>query len=217
MGKPAIGSKTELDGLQSSKQPTNVISERLLSVIFAAVLVVILGLYDSRLSHYPLEVTLFPRIIGLPTLVLAITYLVKELLKLAKSTQDVKSPNEYSNAAKVAISQPGSAQSSAKGSVELVGRTQPMNPPAQVRHTRTVGLGLAVSLAVLYVALLGFLGFLIDSVALVVFGPILFGQSIRTVPVLFVVGTSLAVILSVLVHLSGVIPLSTGIFHIGVS
>ena len=215
MDKPVTGLGIELDESKSSKQPTSVISVRLLSVIFAAVLVVILGLYDSRISHYPAGVTLFPRVVGLPTLVLAIAYLVKELAKLVKSTQNLKSADENSNASQVTVPQPSYVQPTAKDPAELRLRSQqPINPPAQ---TRIVGLGLAVGLAVLYVALLGFLGFLIDSIALVVGGPLLFGQSIRAVPVLLVAGTALAVILSILIHLSGVIPLSTGIFHIGVS
>jgi hypothetical protein len=214
VGKPVTGLGIELDDSQSNKQPTTVISVRLLGVIFAAVLVVILGLYDSRISHYPAGVTLFPRVIGLPTLVLAIAYLVKELVKLAKSTQNLKSTAENSNVPKVTVPLPSHEQPTAKESVELLLGSRPINTVAQ---TRIVGLGLAVGLAVLYVALLGVVGFLIDSIALVVGGPLLFGQPIRAVPVLLVAGTALAVILSVLIHLSGVIPLSTGIFHIGVS
>ena len=214
MGKPVTGLGIELDDSQSKKRPTNVISIRLLSVIFAAVLVVILSLYDSRISHYPAGVTLFPRVIGLPTLVLAIAYLVKELVKLAKSTQNLKSTDENSNAPKVTVPVPSYEQPTATDSAEIPLRSRPVNTVTQIR---IVGLGVAVGLAVLYVAMLGLLGFLIDSIALVVGGPLVFGQPIRAVPVLLVAGTALAVILSVLIHLSGVIPLSTGIFHIGVS
>lgn len=217
MTKPENDNLGSPVALQKEEQPVIMVSAKWLGVFWALALVAGLSFYVVSLSNYPSDVTLFPRVISLPTLGLAVAYLVKELVNLRRNRRQMDVPSQ-----KAIRSEITSGSSDGLGPVEIELSIEPSRSdpsvsdrePAQVRVT---GLGLAVGLAVVYVVLLGVLGFAIDSVALIVGGPLLYGQPLRRAPVFLVAGVVFVIILSVLVHLSGVFPLPTGAFHVGVS
>lgn len=203
---------TDLEG-----HKTLTISSRWLGTFWALVVVVALSFYVLDLGSYPSAVTLFPTIISLPTLGLAVAYLVKELVSLARlrvgASGQIRRPTRDSNESGIPADSaliPNEMNADSKGMKILEGESD----PAKVRLT---GLGLAVGLTVAYAVLFRVLGFAVDSVALIVVGPLVFGQPLRRAPILILVGVILVIILSILVHLSGVFPLPTGVFHIGVS
>lgn len=202
---------------QVSKKPMTVVSEKWLSVIWASIVLVVLSLYVSHIGDYPVGVTLFPRAIGLPTLGLALIYLAREVINLVRSRQVATVDAKNSSQAGIKPSAHDAFTSSV--TEEPPNASVPLVPPPNTQSVqiRIVGFGIAIGLALLYILLLRWLGFVLDSVVLIVAGPLLFGQPIRRAPILLIVGTVLVIVLSLLVHLSGVFPLPTGIFHLGVS
>lgn len=193
------------------------VSPRWLSVFWALVLVIALSFYVVDLGSYPSAVTLFPKVISLPTLGLAVAYFVKELVGLMRFRHRVSDLNGSANRSE--------NQSRPLGEGLLIGNEASTDLQSQEKlegetgstRVKLTGLGLAVGLAVAYAVLFRVLGFALDSMALIVGGPLLIGQPLRRAPIFLAVGMILVIMLSVLVHLSGVFPLPTGAFHIGVS
>ena len=183
---------------------------KLLSIIWGSVLVIVLIIYILRSQHYPSSVTLLPQIISIPTLILALAYLAKEtalFVKNRKDSNDDAAPKQDGNV-KYPTNETIDLQDNEGLARSLTsGRSGQLDPKVQ-----GVGLCITIGLAALYIVLLSILGFVLDSIIFVAAVPILLGQPTRKVLVLLVFGSLLVVILSIVVQLSGVIPLPVGIF-----
>lgn len=193
------------------------VSARWLSVFWALLVVIALGFYVIDLGSYPSAVTLFPKVISFPTLGLAVAYFIKELIALIslrhrESTLSGRSISGVNQSGSLGdgLLVPDESGVDLRDSKKLEGETG----SAGVNLT---GIGIAVGIAIAYAILFRVLGFAIDSVALIVGGPLLIGQPLRRAPIFLAVGVILVIMMGVLVHLSGVFPLPTGVFHIGVS
>lgn len=188
---------------------------QLLSIIWGSVLVVALTIYVLHTLHYPSDVTLLPKVISVPTLILAVTYLAKEtklFLKKRKEGHDGATPDDKS--ASTLQNLPANEFTDFR---EDEGFSELLKPAVgQKLHPKVqpVGLCITIVLVTLYIGLLSLLGFVVDSIIFIAVVPILLGQPVRKIALLLFVGSLLVVILGILVQLSGVIPLPVGILGI---
>ncbi len=172
---------------------------RLLGVIWAAVLVGIVGVYVSRIPRYPHNNS-FVTAIAYPTLGLTVLYLIMEIVKLRLQRAETERD--------AVISQ---YSSNIENSSAIFSREE------HIKKVNIHGFGMALGVAVVYILLIPVLGFMLDSIILIVTTPILLGERLRRIPVLLLVGFCLVIVLHEIVRVSGIGVLPSRIFHVSVS